>query len=149
MGSMLKAIKRPCPSCPYRKDVPSGIWEGTEYAKLPDYDGDMPEQIEKGAIGVFMCHQQNGCLCGGWLLTHGPENLLALRLYRMPGSEPLDPAIFDYDGDGVKCFASGAEAAAHGIRDIENPGTKARKKIDGLVRKQNRRIRAVQNTETT
>jgi hypothetical protein len=34
--------KYPCPSCPYRKDVPSGVWAPEEYDKLPAYDNDTP-----------------------------------------------------------------------------------------------------------
>jgi hypothetical protein len=29
---------KPCESCPYRKDVPSGVWSEGEYRKLPQYD---------------------------------------------------------------------------------------------------------------
>lgn len=31
----LKPPKVPCGTCPYRRDVPAGIWHGEEYAKLP------------------------------------------------------------------------------------------------------------------
>ena len=29
---------KPCASCPYRCDVPSGVWHPDEYAKLEVYD---------------------------------------------------------------------------------------------------------------
>lgn len=73
-----KPPKVPCGTCPYRRDVPSGVWAAEEYDKLPGYDGDVPDQLRAGAMGLFMCHQRDGCLCGGWLMAHGPDNLLAL-----------------------------------------------------------------------
>jgi hypothetical protein len=48
--------KRPCPTCPYRRDVPSGIWQASEYSKLPRYDNDVPDQLAAGATGLFYCH---------------------------------------------------------------------------------------------
>lgn len=43
---------RPCDSDPYRKDVPSGIWDASEYAKLARYDGPTANQ----PAGLFLCH---------------------------------------------------------------------------------------------
>lgn len=123
---------RPCGSCPYRRDVPSGIWEAEEYAKLPEYDRETWQQPP----ALFMCHQQDGCLCGGWLAAHDRDQLLALRIH----ASRLDPAVWDYD-PGVPVFASGAQAAAHGIAAIANPSPKAQRKINGLVRQKERRAR--------
>jgi len=128
MSALPKPPKVPCGTCPYRTDVPSGVWAAEEYAKLPDYDGDIGDQVTKGAFGLFMCHQKDGCLCGGWLKAHGPGNLLALRL------TPVDPSVWDYDPP-TEVWGSGAEAAAHGVRDIEAPSPEAKRKIDGLIRK--------------
>lgn len=118
--------KRPCGSCPYRKDVPSGVWAAEEYQKLPLYDGDIGDQLASGAIGLFMCHQRDGCLCGGWLATHGPDNLLALRM------QPVDAAAHDYVSD-VPVFASGAEAAAHGLACIKKPPASAQRLMAKLT----------------
>lgn len=117
----------PCGSCPYRKGVPSGIWEKHEYDKLPDYDG--PTWAQSPA--VFMCHQQDGCLCGGWLACHDPQELLALRFHRN-----IDRSVYSYSTK-VAVFSSGAEARAHGLQKIKRPGPRARKMIEGLVRKRN------------
>lgn len=125
MTALLKAPPVPCGSCPYRKDVPSGIWEKHEYDKLPSYDGPTWGQ----SFAVFMCHQQDGCLCGGWLACHNPRELLALRIARN-----IDPSVFRYRTK-VRVFASGAAARAHGMRDIRRPGTRASKMIKGLARK--------------
>lgn len=122
---MIKAPPAPCGSCPYRCDVPSGIWHKSEYNKLLRYDG--PTFVQDPV--AFMCHQRDGNLCGGWLACHGPQELLALRF---PGLN-ADPAVFEYKTT-VPVFASGAAARAHGIKDIRRPGARARKMIDGLVR---------------
>ncbi len=113
----------PCGSCPYRQDVPSGIWQRHEYDKLPAYDAPTWAQ----PIGLFMCHQRDGNLCAGWLACHDPRELLALRLAR-----DVDPAVYDYQTD-VPVFASGAAARDHGVRDIKRPKAKANKMMRGLV----------------
>ena len=122
-------------TCPYRKDVPSGIWHPSEYAKLPRYDGTITDQALLGAMELFMCHQKDGCICGGWLATHGPENLLAVRMH----SSRLDPSVFDYDPK-TPVWASGAEAAAHGMAHIRDPKVAARRKIAWLQAVQERRL---------
>ena len=122
---MLKPPKVPCGSCPYRKDVEPGIWAAEEYAKLPLYDGETWEQ----SPALFMCHQRDGCLCGGWLMTHDREELLALRFH----AARLDPSVWDYSPD-VPVFNSGREAAAHGLSGISSPSPAAVKKIEGLRR---------------
>ncbi len=122
-----KAPPVPCGSCPYRKDVPSGIWAKNEYDKLPSYDGETWEQ----SPAIFMCHQRDGTLCGGWLACHNPRELLALRFHQ----HSIDPSVFDYTTD-VPVFESGAAARAHGIKDIKRPKVKARKMVAGLVKRQ-------------
>ncbi|MCC9181145.1 DUF6283 family protein [Mycolicibacterium mageritense] len=79
---------RPCASCPYRRDAPSGIWDASEYRKLPAYDGEAQDQ----PLNLFVCHQTNGDdpnarLCGGWVACHGGE-LMALRLAVIRGRVP-------------------------------------------------------------
>jgi len=129
MTKPLKAPSVPCGSCPYRRDVPSGIWTQHEYDKLPAYDADFPFQPQ----ARFDCHQRDGNLCGGWLACHGAENLLSLRLLAVIKPERLDPAVFDYSTD-VPVFASGSEARAHGIREIAKPKRRARKMVRGLMK---------------
>lgn len=127
-----KAARSPCPSCPYRRDVPSGIWDSSEYEKLPDFDGEIIDQVMNNAFGLFMCHQQNGCLCSGWIATHGPANLLALRI------QPVDESVWYYESP-VPVFSSGAEAAAHGMAEIEDPGRASRQMVAKLERLQKRK----------
>ena len=39
-----QARVRPCPTCPYRRNCPSGLWDASEYARLIDYDGEIGDQ---------------------------------------------------------------------------------------------------------
>lgn len=122
-GEIIKPRKSPCASCPYRKNVPSGVWDESEYQKLPRYDGDIPEQLVNGGTNLFMCHQQDGCLCSGWLShREHPSELLAIRL--AAGSNRIDAEAIDYSTD-VPLFHSGKAAAEHGMREIEEPSYKA------------------------
>lgn len=135
--SKVKPRKTPCPSCPYRRDVPSGIWSAEEYDKLPGYDGSTAEQAMAGAFAPFFCHQRTGELCAGWVGCHDMDENLAIRVSR----EDLDvDAIFEYQSP-VPLFSSGAEAAEHGKREIRCPGASARKKIDSLIQMRERQDR--------
>ncbi len=129
---MKTCAKAPCKTCPYRRDVPSGLWAKEEYDKLKLYDGDIGEQLAKGASGRFDCHQRDGHLCAGWVATHGPRNLLALRLARDIAKE-----VFTYT-TAVPVFESGTAAAKHGMRDIKRPRVAARNAIKRLIRKRDR-----------
>lgn len=113
---------RPCASCPYRCDVPSGVWDASEYDKLPAYDRDTGEQ----PTTLFLCHQTNADdarsgLCGGWVRCHGQE-LLALRLAVTMGR--VDPAVMAYSTN-VPLFESGSAAAEHGKAGITQPDERA------------------------
>ena len=124
--------RNPCGSCPYRRDVPSGVWNADEYRKLPGFDGETFEQSPT----VFACHQQDGRLCAGWVAVNDMTRSLGLRMAVLNGmihEEDVD-TIVDYATD-VPLFASGAEACEHGLRGIEQPDRAARRTIDKLVRK--------------
>lgn len=128
MSSPAQPRHRPCASCPYRAKVPSGVWDASEYDKLPEYDKETWDQPQ----AVFHCHQQDGTVCAGWLGYGDPTQLLAVRIGISAGR--LDPACADYTTD-VPLFASGAEAAAHGKRDIESLTEEAVAVINKVVRK--------------
>lgn len=121
---------RPCQSCPYRRDVPSGVWDADEYSKLIRYDNDTAEQ----PANLFMCHNQHDSLCSGWLGCHG-DNLLALRVGLITGALSGDEftSACDYVSP-VPLFDSGAEAADHGMSDIDAPGVAARNAMRKIVR---------------
>lgn len=131
---MITVRKRPCPSCPYRRDVPSGIWQASEYDKLPAFDGDIPDQALARAFYLFHCHSQPANLCAGWAGCHDMDNNLAIRLH----ARDIDPAVHEYVSP-VPLFASGAEAAEHGKRDLSAPGPAAVRKARQLLRLQARR----------
>lgn len=132
--ALVTVRKCPCSTCPYRRDVPSGIWEASEYDKLPGYDDDVPDQAVAGATGLFRCHRTPGFLCAGWVGCHDMGSSLAVRLHH----RDIDPAVYEY-ASPVPLFASGAEAAEHGKRDLPAPGPAAVRKARQLRRLQGRR----------
>lgn len=129
-GRLHGVAKAPCKSCPYRKDVPSGVWAEEEYEKLPLYDGEIIDQFTKGGRGLFLCHQKDNNVCAGWLATHGTDNLLALRMQ----GHLVKEEVWDYESP-IPVFASGAEAAAHGMAEIDEPSEQASKIVSRLSRK--------------
>jgi hypothetical protein len=114
--------RTPCVSCPYRRDVPSGVWVADEYAKLPRYDLPTPEQ----PITAFFCHQRTGRLCSGWVGCHDMEHSLGLRLALSFGhiGTAAYAAALEYVSP-VELWPTGAEAAAHGLREVDAPGDEA------------------------
>jgi hypothetical protein len=129
----VKPRKAPCASCPYRRDCPSGLWAAEEYDKLPGYDGTTGEQAERGAYGVFACHQNPGQVCAGWAAVHGDRECLALRMAGGLDPEVDVPAVLAYS-TGVPLWPSGAAAAVHGKRDLAEPGEGARAAVQKIVR---------------
>jgi hypothetical protein len=92
----------PCVSCPYRKDIPSGIWRADEYAKILVYDNPTFDQ----PIKTFGCHKNDGTICRGWLHCHG-TNALAIRMRWSPEIEEMLKK-----GTKVAIFSTAREAAA-------------------------------------
>jgi len=121
--------KTPCASCPFRKNVASGVWDESEYAKLPDYDGETHEQK---SMATFFCHHGDGQVCSGWLGHRDPIDMLAVRIGISIGK--LDPSVAEYQ-TSVPLFESGAAAAEHGRKEIEAPGPKAADTIRKVVKK--------------
>lgn len=125
-GQVRGPAPQPWASCPYRRDVPSGIWAAEEYAKLPAYDAETPFQPPH----LFLCHQTSADnprarVCAGWVGCHGSD-LLALRLAAARGI--IDGTELDINritDASVALFSSGADAADHGLRDIDTPGVRA------------------------
>jgi len=115
---------KPCTSCPYRKDVPSGIWHEGEYDKILPYDRDTSLQPPT----MFGCHQADGSVCRGWLHCHGTE-LLAVRLRWDESIAKMLEA-----GPGMELFGSAKEASEHGRRDLAKPKAKAKAMMKRLKR---------------
>lgn len=131
---ILPPAPNPCGSCPYRRDVPSGVWSLEEYAKLPSYDGETGDQ----PFGIFLCHQQDGRACAGWVGCHDMDESLAFRLAAATGRIENPDAFLDY-ATPTPLFASGAEAAQHGVEAINDPDVDARRVIDRLGAKLRKR----------
>ncbi|WP_175583834.1 DUF6283 family protein [Amycolatopsis orientalis] len=148
-GKLGAPAEAPCRTCPYRRDVPSGVWDITEYEKLARYDQDTGDQ----PAAVFQCHltdednhptkrrrsgETEGGLariCAGWAGCHDSDNLLSLRVAVRSGVISLETAerTRDYDSP-VPLWESGAAAAAHGVSAILDPPADTRRVIDKLVR---------------
>jgi hypothetical protein len=126
---------RPCESCPYRRNVPSGVWVAEEYAKLPAYDRPTAEQ----PAGLFLCHQQDGRACAGWAGCHDMSQSLALRFASISGvpAETID-ALLDYVSP-VPLWPTGVAAAEHGMTEVDAPGDTADRLIGKLVRRRDDR----------
>ncbi|MGA5135559.1 DUF6283 family protein [Streptomyces olivoreticuli] len=126
-ASIRPPAPRPCESCPYRRDVPSGIWAHEEYEKLRRYDAPTGKQ----PMGVFLCHQADpgspaSRVCAGWAGCHDGGHLLALRLAVFDGSmnAVVVEAVADYKSP-VPLFESGNEAADHGQAEVDAPDREA------------------------
>lgn len=127
----------PCATCPYRRDVPSGIWAREEYLKLVRYDAETFQQPAE----LFMCHQKNNSLCTGWVQSHANRphafDLLALRLSRNLDRQQVSKvALME---PVVKLFKSGSAAMRHGLRDLLKPAKKAKDAIESILKKRKRR----------
>lgn len=122
--------KEPCSTCPYRKDVPSGIWAAHTYEMLRPYDLPTGEQ----PFAPFGCHATPEFYCHGWAVVHtnrGHEfDLVSLRVART-GYPDIPEAA-------VPLFSSGNEAADHGQRDLDDPSPEAQAAVGKLVRKYER-----------
>jgi hypothetical protein len=128
--------KSPCGTCPYRRDVPSGVWDASEYAKLPPYDA--PTALQPA--GLFLCHQGDRRVCAGWAACHDTDELLALRLASATGGMSPDEVVATRNYvSPVPLFRSGREAANHGMANIDHPGPRARRATDRLRVKVNLR----------
>ena len=128
----LKVPARPCPTCPYRKDVPSAVWNEDEYRKLPKYDDGGEQPLE-----IFHCHQENSTgiptVCVGWVGCHGYD-AIGVRLAVSLGAISHDD-VAKCEATDVPLYETGKEACEAGLEDIEEPSFEARQIVDKLVRK--------------
>jgi len=127
MTSEHRVRSQPCEFCPYREDVPSGVWAAHEYEKLVEYDKPTYDQPPM----PFGCHATPEFYCHGWAVCHSNRGhafaLLALRFVEMStGAEVEIPE------PAVPLFESGADAAFHGMADIERPSEEAVAAYDKL-----------------
>jgi hypothetical protein len=112
------------------------LWAPEEYEKLRRYDALTGEQ----PTAVFLCHQKNrgaaeGRVCAGWAGCHDGRNLRALRIAALGTLMSIEDieAAADYISP-VPLFASGREAADHGLAEVAAPGVDAVAAISKLAR---------------
>jgi hypothetical protein len=98
------ARAKPCAECPWRTDVPTGVFpaEAFRVSAPTSYDA---------ALSAFSCHMSGAgkpATCAGFLARHGENNLLA-RIAAIEGCRPSS------DG-GLPLYASYREmAVANGV----------------------------------
>jgi hypothetical protein len=121
--SPIKIKASPCSSCPYRTDVPPGVWAPEEYEKLLAFDRETGSQPR----AVFLCHSDPEKACSGWVTCHEARpgrELLALRL-RYSKEIPEH---------GVPIFSSAKIAALHGLSGVEQPPAEAFAAMEKVAR---------------
>lgn len=118
--------REPCSACPYRCDVPSGVWSEHEYRKLPPYDAETYAQ----PIETFRCHATPDHLCHGWAVVGGWD-LLALRL---AATQARDGRSLEVPPAAVPLFPTHTAAAEHGLAELDEPSETAREAIERLLR---------------
>lgn len=125
---MTDVRSKPCLACPYRTDVPSGVWSYHEYEKLRPYD----EETMSQPFAPFMCHATPEAFCNGWAVVHSSRgnefDLIALRIGRVVPPEPSN----------ISLFSSGNEAADHGQADLEDPSDESKMVAQRLMSKYER-----------
>lgn len=129
MAEPLRCPPTPCNTCPYRRDTPPGIWDASEYRKLPEYDAG------RMALSTFHCHQEHATgmptVCRGWLAVHRFDSI-AVRLAVARGL--VEPEQVEAPCP-VPLYGSGAEACAAGLGAVRRPGRRARRAIAKLARR--------------
>lgn len=89
----------PCGSCPYRTDVPVGVWHTSNFRSLLLSDRD-PDNGN-----VFGCHLADGTICRGWLLDQKRRNLPSVRLRVVLATNPDAMDLLDRVQEGDHpCF---------------------------------------------
>lgn len=138
MSNKFTVAPNPCATCPYRKDTPSGIWAQEEYDKLPEWDEPMALR------GVFLCH--NGCkdtkdkmLCRGWFEVHRDNISVKLAEFKTELTKA------NRKPTKVPLYASGAEARAAGMAEIELPSDEAFEAMGKITEKRERLKRKATN----
>jgi hypothetical protein len=108
------------------------VWSADEYDKLPGFDLETWEQPPS----VFMCHQQDGCLCAGWVAVHDMPNNMGLRLALATGMiDPEQAELVEAYTTDVQLHPTGEAAAEYGKSGVDLPGPAAIRTVQKLSRK--------------
>jgi hypothetical protein len=128
----LAPTRRPCATCPYRRDAPSRRWHKAECEKLARDDGHTYSQPS----GLLLCHQKNRRLCAGWVGCHGMHHCLAIRLAAVEERIDADlvARVLAYEC-AAALFSSGADAAVDGLAGIAAPDSRDQRAIGRLLAK--------------
>jgi hypothetical protein len=135
MSEPLYLAPAPCTTCPYRRDVPAGIWAREEYLKLPGYDRQPFGGVE--SLATFHCHQEpeigKPTVCRGWLSVHADS--VAVRIARFQGLiTKEDMATIPIHAE-PNLYSTGADACRAGLKGVRRPGKKARSAIEKLKKR--------------
>lgn len=123
-GSTHAHRKTPCEECPWRMDVPTGVFpaEAFRTSAPTAYDA---------AQSMFACHMAGlaAATCAGFLLRHD-ENNLAVRLSRAFGKLPPGDVVSDggfpvYPSYRDMAIANGVGADEEVLRPIRANGEQA------------------------
>jgi hypothetical protein len=109
--------RKPCASCPYRKDVPIGTWHRSEFENLLANDADEMNG------SLFGCHKyrhrppEEHEACVGWVLDQKARGIPAIRLRMALMTNEEAVTLLQEATDGghplhaslhAMCFANGA-----------------------------------------
>lgn len=127
----------------------SGLWAREEYDKLRGYDRPTFAQ----PVTLWLCHQHDRDsprrrVCAGWAGCHDGTTLLAVRIALATGLlSPANARAVESYTSPVPLFASGTQAADHGLADLDTPSLEAVHAIAAFDRR--RAAPAVQGEATT
>ena len=100
--------RRPCKTCPWRKDAELGYWHQDHYR-------DMAKSCQRDGPNQMMCHQSrdtNQIVCAGWVLVLGFD---AIGVRRAVHNGDFDPNR-DFESGGLELYDSWEEMAeANGV----------------------------------
>lgn len=102
--------RKPCGSCPYRKDAPLGLWHPENLDRLAESEA---EQF--GAL--YGCHAtiraEDPSVCAGWLLVQQANGTPSLNLRLAVMSDPkAEACALEVSADGLELYGSVAEMIA-------------------------------------
>jgi hypothetical protein len=123
---MLFETKKPCASCPYRKDATPGMWDPYEFQNLKRQD-----RNELGGA-MFGCHKfrnkpETASVCAGWFLDQKNRGFpsIQLRLYMI--TKKLTEEQIDSVTDGGHELYSSIDEMCEAQEDVPVFHVKQRK----------------------
>jgi hypothetical protein len=124
------------------------VWSQEEYDKLRGYD--RPTVFQP--VALWLCHHHDRSsprrrVCAGWAGCHDGAELLAVRVALATGLLSVaDARALETYTSPVPLFASGAQAAEHGLADLDAPSLEA---VRAIAKVDRRRAAPTLQGETT